>query len=72
MITVRQRIFAPVLFAAAALTGAAEPATAQDQPITLISAAELLVQPFLDSTRRMVDIESPSLDEVGLLSLIHI
>lgn len=65
----RQRIFAPVLFAASALSSAAEPATAQDQPKTLISGAELLVQPFLDSTRRMVDIESPSLDDKGGIAL---
>lgn len=61
----KQRILAPVLFAAA-FSGAAGSGPAHSQSNPLIAHAERLVQPFLDSTRRMVDIESPSLDEAGL------
>ena len=65
----KQRILAPMLFAAATLSGAAGSGPAHSQSNPLIAHAERLVQPFLESTKRMVDIESPSLDEAGLRAM---
>ena len=58
-----------MLFAAATLSGAAGSGPAHSQSNPLIAHAERLVQPFLESTKRMVDIESPSLDEAGLRAM---
>ena len=67
--TMSRRIVTEALFAAMALTGAAGTAAAQNQPPSLLTRAEQLVQPFLDSTKKMVSIESPSLDENGLRAM---
>ncbi|WP_249781178.1 glutamate carboxypeptidase [Bradyrhizobium sp. BR 10261] len=41
----------------------------EDNPPGLERAAWQLVDPFIESTRRMVEIESPSLDDAGLLAM---
>ncbi|WP_375411012.1 glutamate carboxypeptidase [uncultured Bradyrhizobium sp.] len=57
------------LVAAGALTCVTAASPAQEQSKPLLAAAEHLVVPFLEITKKMVDIESPSLDENGILAM---
>lgn len=46
-----------------------EPTPARGLSNLLLTAADRLVDPFLEATKRMVDIESPSLDKRGLVAM---
>ncbi|MDH0912985.1 hypothetical protein N5C66_29435, partial [Rhizobium pusense] len=58
---IRQMFMAFAVFA-----GAPGPTMSQEQTDALDRASKQLVEPFLQATRKMVEIESPSLDATGI------